>query len=314
MENSGNKILKFFGYNRRKLFDLGFWKNSLWAYLYLLPALLILGTFSFWPLIKSFKMSLFDWNVLTNTGNFIGLQNYYQLFQDPNFWDALWHTFCYAAIQTPLTMALALLVAILLNQKIKFQGWFRTTFFLPWITPMVAGASVFLWLFNRDYGLINQILSFFGITSLNWLNSPDLAIPLLIIFGAWKFLGFDVVLFLAGLQNIPEYYYEAAKVDGANCLQRFRHITMPLLTPTTFFVFIISMIGSFKVFTQVYVLWAGTAGPLDSASTMVMFFYQEAFRNYHFGYASASAYILFLVVFILTLINMRLSKRWVHYQ
>ncbi|MEF8836458.1 MAG: sugar ABC transporter permease [Candidatus Bipolaricaulota bacterium] len=309
-----NKFSGLIGYEGRKLKKLSFWKETFWAYVYLLPTLAVLGTFSLWPIIRSFKISLYDWDVLRNTGNFIGFQNYIELFSDPEFGAALWHTVYYALVSTPLTMIIALFIAILLNQKLRLRGWFRTAFFLPWITPMVAGASVFVWLFNADYGLVNHLLGFFGVGNLRWLNSPALAIPLLIIFGVWKFLGFQVVLFLAGLQNIPEHYYEAAKVDGANRLQLFRHVTLPLLTPTTFFVLIISMIGAFKIFTQVYVLWAGTAGPLDSAQTIVMFFFQKGFNNFEFGYASAAAYILFLIVFVLTAINMRLSKRWVHYQ
>ncbi|MFB6291613.1 MAG: carbohydrate ABC transporter permease [Candidatus Bipolaricaulia bacterium] len=314
MSNMFEKFSGFIGYKNRKLKKLSFWKETFWAYVYLLPTLIVLGTFSLWPLIRSFKISLFDWNVLRNTGTFVGIQNYAQLLTDPEFGAALWHTVYYAVVSTPLTMIIALFIATLLNQKLRLRGWFRTAFFLPWITPMVAGASVFVWLFNADYGLVNHLLGFVGMGDLRWLNSPTLAIPLLIIFGVWKFLGFQVVLFLAGLQNIPEHYYEAAKVDGANRLQLFRHVTLPLLTPTTFFVLIISMIGAFKVFTQVYVLWSGTAGPLDSAQTIVMFFFQKGFNNFEFGYASAAAYILFLIVFVLTAINMRLSKRWVHYQ
>ncbi|MFP4135860.1 MAG: carbohydrate ABC transporter permease [Candidatus Acetothermia bacterium] len=309
------KIASYIGYEEgRKLKQASFWKESFWAYVYLLPTLAVLGTFSFWPLIRSFKISLFDWNILTDTGEFIGFQNYAQLFADPEFGAALWHTVYYALVSTPVTMIIALFIAVLLNREIRFRGWFRTAFFLPWITPMVAGASVFVWLFNADYGLVNYVLSQVGLGNYRWLNNPSLAIPLLIIFGVWKFLGFQVVLFVAGLQNIPQHYYEAAKVDGANRLQLFRHVTLPLLTPTTFFVLIISMIGAFKVFTQVYVLWAGTAGPLNSAQTIVMFFFEKGFNDFQFGYASASAYILFLIVFVLTAINMRLSKRWVHYQ
>lgn len=314
MQNILDKLTGLIGYKKRKLKKLSFWKETFWAYVYLLPTLVVLGTFSFWPLIRSFKISLFDWNVLKNSGTFIGFQNYAELFTDPEFGSALWHTVYYALVSTPVTMIVAMFIAILLNQKLRFRDWFRTAFFLPWITPMVAGASVFVWLFNADYGLVNHILGFVGLGDFRWLNTPALAIPLLIIFGVWKFLGFQVVLFLAGLQNIPEHYYEAAKVDGANRFQLFRHVTLPLLTPTTFFVLIISMIGAFKVFTQVYVLWSGTAGPLDSAQTIVMFFFQKGFNNFEFGYASAAAYILFFIVFILTAINMRLSKRWVHYQ
>jgi multiple sugar transport system permease protein len=291
-----------------------FWRDTAQAYLYLLPALVILGTFTFYPFIKAFWISFYHWKFRNSV--FVGWENYIKIFHDDLFWLSLWHTVYYALGNVIPTMTLAMFIAVLLNSKIKGRSFFRTAFFLPYVTNTVAASMVFLWIYDRDYGLLNYFLhTLFHIRLIDWLNTPQFAMPAVILMGIWRFLGFDVVIFLAGLQNIDKMYYEAAEVDGATGWKKFRYITLPLLSPTTFFVFIISIIGAFKVFQEIYILWSGPGGgPLHSAMTVMIYFYNTAWGQWHLGRGAAVANILFVIIFIITLIQMRLSKRWVFYQ
>ncbi len=293
----------------------GFWLDTIQAYIYLLPALVILGTFVFYPFFRAFVISFYRWDFIGEK-TFVGVKNYVKLFQDDLFWLSLWHTVYYVLGSVLPTMLLGLIIAVLLNQSIRFRSAYRTTFFLPYITPTVAVAMVFLWIYDRDYGLLNYVLHhLFGVRLIDWLNTPQFAMPAVIILSIWKYLGFNVVLFLAGLQNIDREYYEAAAVDGANAWHRFKYITLPLLSPTTFFVLVISIMGAFKVFDEIYVLWSGpSGGPLHSAMTIMIYFFNKAFGAYRMGLASAVANILFMIIFIFTLIQMWLSRKWVFYQ
>jgi len=293
--------------------DARYWKGSLQAYLYLLPALVILGAFTFYPLFSSFFLSLHEGPITNPNKVYKGLALYQKLWHDRKFWQALRNTVYYAGVSVPATMILALFVAVLLNTKIRLRGFFRTAFFLPYITPTVAAAIVWQWIFDRDYGLFNSFLNVFGIASQDWINSPALAMPMVILFSIWKYLGFQVVIFLAGLQNISQEYTDAALIDGANAWQRFWRVTLPLLSPVAFFVLIISMIGAFKVFDEIFVIFHGGAGPLNSAMTVMIFFYQTAFVRFKMGYASAIAYALFALILVFTVVQMWLAKRRVHY-
>ncbi len=290
-----------------------FWKDSLQAYIYLLPTLVILGVFTFFPFVNSFFLSLHEGPITNPTRTFTGLEHFEKLFQDRKFWKAMWNTTYYVMFSVPTTIFLALFFAVLLNTKIRFKGFFRTAFFLPYITPTVAAAVVWEWIFHRDWGLFNSFLNFFGIPKQDFINNPELAMPMVILFSIWKYMGFNIVIFLAGLQNISKEYYDAAAIDGANAWQRFWKITFPLLTPVTFFVLIISMVGAFKVFDEIFVIFHGSTGPLDSAMTVMIFFYQTAFGRFKMGYASAIAYTMFIVIFLFTLLQMWLAKRRVHY-
>lgn len=290
-----------------------FWKDSLQAYIYLLPTLVILGVFTFYPFVNSFFLSLHEGAITNPTRNFVGLEHFQDLMKDRKFWKAMTNTAFYVAVSVPTTIFLALFFAVLLNTKIRFKGFFRTAFFLPYITPTVAAAVVWEWIFHRDWGLFNSFLNFFGIPSQDWINNPQLAMPMVILFSIWKYMGFNIVIFLAGLQNISREYYEAAEIDGANAWQQFWRITFPLLTPVTFFVLIISMIGAFKVFDEIFVIFHGGTGPLDSAMTIMILFYETAFARFKMGYASAIAYTMFIVIFLFTLLQMWLAKRRVHY-
>jgi len=293
-----------------------FWRDTLQAYLFLVPAFVILGTFTFYPFIKAFLISFYKWDMINPVKEFVGLGNYIKLFHDDLFWLSLWHTVYYVLGSVFPQMVLALFIAVLLNSKIHGRSFYRTSFFLPYITNTVAAAMIFLWIYDRDYGLLNYFLhNIFGLNLIDWLNTPQFSMPAVIILGIWKYLGFDVVIFLAGLQSIDREYYEAAAVDGATAWHRFRHITLPLLSPTTFFVFIISIIGAFKIFDEIYVLWpGGQGGPLNSAMTIMIYFYHKAWGEWHMGMASAVADVLFAIIFIITLVQMWLSRKWVFYQ
>lgn len=310
-----------------------FWVETFWAYIYLLPVFAILGVFVFYPVFKSFFMSFYDWDLIS-APKYIGLENYKDLLTDSVFLKAIVNTAYFVFISVPLTMIVSLFFAILLNSKIKMKSWYRLAFFIPWITSPVAATMVWKWIFNyNDYGLLNYFLSqlthvvnwfayiftfghvhhWLSFNPVNWLNLPSATIPNLILIHVWKMMGYNIVIFLAGLQNVPQELYEAADVDGATKWQKFRNITVPMISPTTFFITVISIIGAFKVFTEVFVLYNGTPGMLNSGMTMVFYIYIKAFSDWKMGYASAAAYILFFIIFIFTLIQMRMSKNKVHY-
>jgi len=292
-----------------------FWKDTAAAYIYILPALAILGIFVFYPFFSAFRLSTFKWSVVRPPGTYIGLGNYTYIFHDKYFWQALWHTFYYVGINVPVTLFLALLVANLLNKKLRFLTFARTAYFLAYITPLVAVGMVWKWLYNWQYGLFNYFLGLFGSSLINWLGDKHLALPAVIIMSVWRFVGYEAIILLAGLQNIDQMYYEAARIDGASGFQVWRKVTIPLLTPQIFFVFIISLIGSFKIFTEVYVLFTGTSGPLRSAETLVYYIMRQGFFSTpHLGRAAAASVILFGIIFFFTILQLQITQRRVHYQ
>lgn len=240
-----------------------------------------------------------------------GVENYRSLFSDQVFWKVLWNTIYYTLGTVPVGIGISLLLAVALNQKIKGMKLFRAVYFMPVISSTVAVAVVWQWLYNPEFGLINYLLYLIGIDGPNWLTSTKWAMPAVIIMSIWKNVGFNMLLFLAGLQGIPEMYYEAARIDGANWWHQFQKVTLPLLSPTTLFVIIMSIINSFQVFDQIYIMTEG--GPARSTSVLVHYLYQNAFEYFRMGRASAIAYILFFLVLIITLIQLKYSKKWVHY-
>jgi len=286
------------------------YSDYFWAALFLLPNLLGFLVFIFWPLIASFGLSFTSWDLLTPI-KWIGLENYKTLISDQVFWKVLWNTIYFTVGNVPVGIILSLFLAIALNQKIKGITIFRAVYFLPVISSTVAVAIVWQWLYNPEFGLMNYLLSLVGIDGPNWLSSTTWAMPAVIITSIWRGLGFNMLLFLAGLQGIPETYYEAAKIDGANWWVLFKNITIPLLSPTTFFVVVISIINSFQVFDQIYIMTAG--GPARSTSVLVHYLYQNAFQYFKMGYASAIGYVLFFLVFTVILIQLKRSKNWVVY-
>jgi multiple sugar transport system permease protein len=291
-----------------------FWSDTALAYLLLLPTLLVLGTFNFYPVVKAFLISLHDWPTITfDPPRFIGLDNYRELLRDEAFWKAVKNTFVYVLGTVPTTVILALGIALLLNRKIRLRAFYRLAFFTPYVTNAVAVSIVWAWIFHDQWGLLNDLLRWLHIAPQKWLLDPKWTMFNLIVMSVWKSLGYTVVIFLAGLQNVDRQLIGAARVDGANDRQVFWYVTWPLLTPTTFFVTITSMINAFKVFTEVFVLYGGKAGPADSGMTIVFFIY-EIFRiDRRAGYASAAAYLLFFMVLAFTMVQLWYAKRRVHY-
>jgi len=286
-------------------------RKTLWVIFFLAPSLVGLLVFMIGPILSSFGLAFSSWDpLLPATFTFIGLENFVNLFADPNFWAALGHTFAYLLGFMPLVFVTGLGSALLLNRKLKGQKFFRAAFFMPVISAWVAVALLWAWIFNPEYGLVNFLLGLIGIQGPTWLFDPDWAMLAIIITSVWKDTGYHMTIYLSGLQNIPDEYYEAAAMDGANAWDRLRYITLPMLSPTIFFALIISLISSFQVFDQVWIMTGG--GPAGATSTVVEQIVNSAFRYNKMGYAAALSWVLFLLVFVATVIQSRLQKRWVY--
>ena len=281
-----------------------------WICFFLLPSLSGLVLFTLLPILASLGLTLFEWDLLTSP-QFVGLGNFQRLIHDRNFWTALGHTLQFIVGYIPLVMILSLGVAVILNQKIRGVILFRAALFTPVVSAWVAVALLWKWIFNPKFGIVNYLLGLIGIQGPAWLFDPQWAMPAIIITSVWKDIGFVMVMFLAGLQGIPTEYYEAASIDGASSWRRFRHITLPLLSPTTFFALIISLINSFQVFDQVWIMTGG--GPAGATSVLVEQIVKNAFSYSRMGYAATLSWVLFLLVFTATAFQMRLQKRWVTY-
>ena len=285
------------------------------AYLFLLPSLVIFIAFTFFPAIYSVVVSLFRWNLPAKAA-FIGFENYRYLFTDPLeapiFWNSILHTF-YFALGVPINLFVSLMIALLLNRKMPGIGIFRTAFFLPAITSVTAISVVWMWLYSpAQYGLFNSFLIKLGLPIQLWLRSPVLAMPCLILMGVWSGMGYNIIIFLAGLQSIPRTFYEAAQIDGANKVKLFTFITWPLLGPTLFYVLSVGMINSLKAFTEIDVMTQG--GPLNATTTMAYYLYQNAFQNFQLGQASAIAVLLFVMLLGLTWVQFRFIDRGIFYE
>ncbi len=281
------------------------------GYVLLLPTIAGLLLFSLGPVVASALLSFTRWDGLS-APVWTGTENYQLLLSDPVFWTALRNTALYTVGSVVPSIALALLLAIAVNQKIRGVVFFRTLFFLPVVSPPVAIAILWGWLYNPQYGLINAVLDRLGLPLGQWLAYPSTALPSIMILSIWNSLGYNMVLFLAGLQGIPQEMYEAATIDGAGAWARFRHVTLPLLSPTTFFVLVLAMIGAFQLFDYVFIMTQG--GPMYSTLSIVLYIYQMAFQNFKLGYASSLAYVLFVIIALVTFVQFRLQRRWVHYE
>jgi multiple sugar transport system permease protein len=287
------------------------------SYLFIaLPAILFF-IFQLAPVFISFFWSFTQYDVV-HAPKFVGLANYRNiLFNDPLFWKAIRNTILYVIGVVPIGVCLSLILAVAIDQKIKFKNFFKSIFFLPTITAIVAVSVIWKWLYaGEKYGLFNYILLKLGFQPIDWLASPTWTLPSIIIMSIWAGIGYNMILFLAGLQSIPDVMYEAAEIDGAGFWTKFFNVTIPLLKPTIVFVSIMSFIFSFQVFEQVYIMTGGQGGiggVLNSALTIVAYLYDMGFQKFQMGYASALAYIIFLLIFVLTMVNNRLMRSNVEY-
>ena len=281
-------------------------KETFWGYFFLSPVIIGFLVFTVFPVIMSFYYSLTDYDGILKP-TFVGLQNYAMLFTNKEFGEALLHTVYFTVGTVPIGVFLAILVAVLLNQKIRGVNIYRSAFFIPVIVSYVSITMVWQWLYNEDYGLINSFLGQLGLYQPPWLTSERWAMLSVIIMSIWKGLGFNAVILLAGVQWISSNIYESADIDGANVFQKFFKITLPLLKPTIVFVTIISMINSFQAFDQIYVMTKG--GPGTSTQVVSYLIYMNAFQYFKQGYASAMAYILFIIVFVASIIQLRVSEK-----
>lgn len=288
-------------------------RESVAAWFFLLPGFAGFLVFVFGAVAVSFFLSFLQWDMLT-PAKFVGLENYVRLIAyDKTFHLVLKNTIVFVLGTVPTRVILGLLFALALVRNIPARAFFRAAIFLPVIIPTVAAAMVFRWIFNADFGLMNEFLYSIGFSNLpRWFSDPKWAMNAVIILSVWKDVGFSTVLFMAGLESIPSSLYEAAWLDGANKWKSFVYITLPLLSPTTFFVIVINVISSFQVFDQAYVLTGG--GPGNATNTIVYYIYNNAFQWFRMGYASAVAWLLFGIIFVATLIQFRYQKKWVYYE
>ena len=285
--------------------------DSRWVWLFLAPTIIGLAVLSAGPIVAAFGISLTSWDLLT-VPKFVGLGNYQELLGDDRFLTALRNTIFFTVVSVPVGMVLAIGLASALNQRIRGIAWIRTAYFLPLVTSATAIALVWLWIYSPT-GLLNQVLGIFGVPAQRWVSDPVWAMPAIIVMSIWQGLPINVIILLAGLQAVPSEYYDAANVDGANRWDRFRNVTLPLLTPSIFFTGILALISAFQVFDLIYVT-ANPGKPGDATVTLVYFIYENGFRNFKMGLASAASWILFLIVAVVTILYFRTQKRWVHYQ
>ncbi|CAH0121579.1 Lactose transport system permease protein LacF [Paenibacillus sp. CECT 9249] len=292
---------KFAGYRKKEL---------AWLYLFVAPPVLGFLLFGLVPILFSIYISFQKWDMLSEP-QWTGFDNYRELFRDEKVFKSLYNT-VYLMIGIPIGMAISLVLAILMNRQIKGISFMRTIYYLPVISPIIAVSLLWQWILNQDYGLLNNLLwDWFGIQGPNWLGKPEWVKPSLILIGLWSGIGSTMVLYLAGLQSISSSYYEAAEIDGASAWNKLTKITVPLLSPIHFFVIVMGVIGAFQSFSQIYVL-AVDGGPEYSGATIVYYIFQHAFKYFNMGFASAAAWVLGIIIFIVTLIQFKLSDKWVY--
>jgi multiple sugar transport system permease protein len=284
------------------------------AWCFVTPSLLVIGVFFLLPVVAALALSLTDFDIyaLADLRNLrvVGLRNYLQLLQTPLFWQAFANTLYFVIVGVPLSITASLGAALLLHSRLaRFPAFFRTALFAPVVTTLVAVAVIWRYLFNPRYGLLNYALGGLGLSPIDWLGDPRWAMPAIIVFAIWKNFGYNMIIFLAGLQSIPEPLYEAARIDGASTWRQFRHVTLPMLAPIVSLVNVLTIAGYFQLFAEPYVMTQG--GPLQSTVSVLYFMYEEGFKWWNLGSASAVAFVLFLVIFGVTVVQLRLA-RWEH--
>lgn len=279
------------------------------AFLYLLPALSVIAVFQFYPVLKSFFMGFYTkFDYLTDTVEAVGLDNFLYVLKDPEFVLAMKNTAVFAVISVPLGIITALVFALILNSNIRFQKFFRSAYFLPFVTSTTAVAVVWRWMLNKDYGMVNALLSVLGMPKVAWLTDAHMTIPILIVLSVWKGLGYKIIFLLAALQGVDERYVKAGRMDGAGSFRRICHIILPILRPTILFLSVTSLIGAFKIFDEVYIMYGQKPGPLQSGLTIVYYIFDKFYRHWEFTTASAAAFLLFLVILFFTLLQFLFSS------
>jgi multiple sugar transport system permease protein len=287
-------------------------KEAVEGYACILPWLAGFLAFVAGPMVAAFAISFTDWSMLSPP-RWVGVGNYQRMLADPLFYAVLYNTAFISFLSVPLQLALALAIALGLNEKLRGVTLYRTLFYLPSQMPIVASALLWLWVMNPEFGLANAVLALFGLPPLRWLFDPNLVKPSIVLITLWGGIGTPLIIFLAGLQGVPDSLYEAAEIDGAGAWARFRNITLPMLSPIIFFNLIIGIIASFQAyFTLVFITTQG--GPANTSLIFILYIYFKAFRDFEMGYASTLAWTLFLIVLVLTAINFLLARFWVHYE
>ncbi|MEV0381321.1 sugar ABC transporter permease [Nonomuraea sp. NPDC050643] len=281
-----------------------------WGLLMAVPAILGFLIFTAGPMVASFVFSLTDWQI-GGTPSFVGLDNYTAMAADELFWTSLSATTYYTLGAVPLVLIVSFAVAMLLNQKVRGLSLWRTIFYLPTLVPAIANVVLWIWIFNPDFGLLNSLLRQAGLPSGQWIYDEATAIPSLVIMSTWGF-GNTMVIFLAGLQGVPKHLYEAVSIDGGGAWRRFWHVTLPMMTPTIFYNLVVGVVGTFQVFNQAYVMTEG--GPNNATLFYVYYLFRIAFRESEMGYASALAWVLFMIIVVITFLMFRNARRWVYYE
>jgi len=282
------------------------------AYLFIAPALVAIGIFFVVPIVAAFMMSFTDFDIYALGSltfvRFVALENYLRALDAPLFWQAIRNTFYFVLVGGPLSVAVSLGIALMVNSRLaRFKSFFRTIYFLPVVTSLVAVAIVWRYVYHPRAGLLNYVLSFFGVSPVDWLGNPDMAMPAIILLAVWKNFGYNMLIFIAGLQNIQDDLYDAARIDGAGVWKQFLNVTVPMLAPTTVFIVVITVIGYFQLFAEPYVMTQG--GPLNSTLSLVMLMYEQGFRWWSMGYAASIAFLLFLIILVFTAIQIFLRRR-----
>lgn len=287
--------------------------DSLWGYAMILPLLIGLSVFYFYPFVQVLIDSFYNVGAF-NKRSFAGLNNYVQMLSDEKMWGTMGNTFQYVLLIVPITIILSLVLAGLLNTKIRGVGLFRVIYFIPTVTMSAAIAMVWRWIFNGDYGILNYIMTLLGQPARYWLGEQETALLCISIVTIWMGIGYNMVILLAGMQGISRSYYEAADLDGVSKPKQFLHITLPLITPTLFFVMITIVISTFQIFDVIYMMIPMKSAAMDYTQSVVMYFYRNAFTFSQKGYASSVAVLLFVIIMAITMLQMKLQKKWVHYE
>ena len=302
--NGKNKTVKYSAKKRNEAW---------WGYLMVFPTILGLIVLNIIPIFQTIYQSFFKTGDFGRGNIFIGLENYIDLIHDSDVWQAVWNTIRYTIVEVPISIVIALLLAVLLNRKMKCRVAFRTIYFLPMIAAPAAVAMVWRWLYNSQFGLLNHILGIFGLGPVNWISNPKIAIYSVAAVGIWSVIGYNMVLFLAGLQEIPKDYYEAARIDGASAVQQFFNVTIPLLSPTLFFVLVTRLIAAMQVFDVIYMMMDLSNPALKETQSLVYLFYNYSFIEGNKGYGSTIVILLLMIIMVITFFQNYLEKKWVHY-